>query len=285
MENNYHLNKVFFSSPLTLGDVKILQIGRMFCKHNTEIEPHVQTNLFELTIVTEGEGVISTGDVPQHVKRGDIYLSMPGDVHAIKTDPSKPMKFDFLAFSAIGFLGSEFDRITQQFHSPHTRLFNDDRIMLLVGNAILELNENEMYSKELLSALFTQVLIYTVRSFNTEQLKTASNDTTRAEQLCFKLMNYIDTHIYTLKNLDDLSKITGYSYGYLSSLFKKTTSNNLSNYFYEKKLDASRMLIKENKLTVTEISELLNYSSVFAYSKAFTKKYGISPKAYQKANK
>ena len=33
-------------------------------------------------------------------------------------------------------------------------------------------------------------------------------------------MNYIDTHIYTMKNLDELSEITDYSYGYLSVLFE-----------------------------------------------------------------
>ncbi len=281
MENNYHLNRLFYNDPLVLGDVTILQIGRMFAKRNTVIEPHIQTNLYELTVVTDGEGIIYTNNVKQPVKRGDIYFSMPGDVHSIETDPVRLLKFDFLAFTVNGFLGKDFDRITERFHSPDARLFNDDRIMPLVSNAIQEINENEIYSKELLQALLTQILIYTVRGFNSGRPMLQSNDTSRAEQLCYKLMNYIDTHIYTLKNLEQLATVTGYSYGYISSLFKKTTANTLSNYFYEKKLAASRMLIKENKLTITEISELLNYSSVFAYSKAFTKKYGVSPKQYR----
>ena len=97
-------------------------------------------------------------------------------------------------------------------------------------------------------------------------------------------MNYIDTHIHSLKNLSDLSKITDYSYGYLSTVFKKTTSNSLLSYYQNKKLDVVRLLILENELTITEISEMLNYSSVYALSKAFTKHYGVSPRNYRNNN-
>ena len=94
-------------------------------------------------------------------------------------------------------------------------------------------------------------------------------------------MNYIDTHIYSLKNLEDLADITDYSYGYLSALFKKTTSNTLSNYYHEKKLDAARLLILENKYKIIEIAEMLNYTSVYSFSKAFSNRYGVSPRNYK----
>ena len=37
----------------------------------------------------------------------------------------------------------------------------------------------------------------------------------------------------------------------------------------------------EGCLSVTNIAELLNYSSIYAFSKAFKEKYGVSPKRYQ----
>lgn len=41
------------------------------------------------------------------------------------------------------------------------------------------------------------------------------------------------------------------------------------------------LMIKEN-LSLTEISEKLNYSSVYSFSKAFKNKYGLSPSAWKK---
>jgi len=107
---------------------------------------------------------------------------------------------------------------------------------------------------------------------------------TNAQAFCYQLMNYIDTHIYSLKSLNELSVVTGYNYSYLSSLFKKTTKNTLSEYYSEKRLELSKHMLLENKLSITEIAEQLNYSSRFTYTKAFTNKYGISPANYRNIN-
>ena len=95
-------------------------------------------------------------------------------------------------------------------------------------------------------------------------------------------MNYIDTHLYSIKHLEVLAEVTGYSYGYLSDLFRKVTGNSLSGYFQEKKLQAAALLLQENKLQITQIAETLNYASVYAFSKAFRRQYGISPRQYRK---
>ena len=92
----------------------------------------------------------------------------------------------------------------------------------------------------------------------------------------------MDTHIYSLKSLKELEDFADYSYGYLSALFKRTTGNSLSDYYRERKLEAARILITENRIKATEISEMLGYSSVYAFSKAFTKRFGLSPRDYRK---
>ena len=49
--------------------------------------------------------------------------------------------------------------------------------------------------------------------------------------------------------------------------------------------DAFGQLLEENRLTVTKIAEMLNYASVYAFSKAFRKHYGLSPRAYENRKK
>ena len=39
-------------------------------------------------------------------------------------------------------------------------------------------------------------------------------------------------------------------------------------------------MLLERKYKVTEIAEMLNYASVYAFSKAFAKRYGLSPRNY-----
>lgn len=92
-------------------------------------------------------------------------------------------------------------------------------------------------------------------------------------------MNYIDANVYDMENLSDLSAVTNYNYNYVSTLFGKTTGMSLRDYFVNKKLEVADALVKEGKLKVAQIAEKLHYSSGNSLSKAYKKKYGVSPTA------
>lgn len=281
----YHLNKFYLSEPLRFDSIYLLQTGRMFCTDKTVIEPHIHTNLYELTVVTDGAAVISTNDVPTRVKKGDIYLSYPGDVHKIESDKDDPLKYDFFAFRLNNDeFEKDFSEIAQNYSSPHTRVFHDPRIRTLIGSVITELDSDDKYSNDLLNSVFKQIMIYVIRGFKSIKPGRDNSNASRNELLCYRLMSYIDTHLYSIKNLEELSSVTGYSYGYLSAIFKKTTGNTLASYYQARRLDAARLLLIENRLSVSEISDLFGYASVYAFSKAFKKHLGLSPKAFQKNN-
>lgn len=281
MAGIYHINKIFFDNPLNFGCINLLQIGRLYCNSGTIIPSHLHTDLYELTIVTDGKGVIITNGVKTNVRRGDIYFSHPFDSHIIESDTEVPLKFDFFAFTCNNEnFKKEIEFITEQFHDPNYRVFRDDNIRYIIGNAIAEICNENLYSDDLLKALFEQILIYLIRGFKRIAPENQSNNATDYEILSYRMMNYIDTHIYSIKNLDELSEVIGYSYSYLSALFKKTTGNTLSEYYIKKKLDVAQLLVLENRLKITEIAEKLNYSSVYSFSKAFSRRYAKSPRNY-----
>ena len=94
-------------------------------------------------------------------------------------------------------------------------------------------------------------------------------------------MNYIDTHIYSLTSLEELAEKFNYNYSYLSALFSKITGKTLREYYLERRLEVARTMVLEKNKKIWEIADMLNYSSAFAFSKAFTAKYGVSPKQMQ----
>lgn len=286
MNKEFHLYKSFFKNPLYFEGISVYQIGRLYCNPTTVVDTHWHTDLFELTIVTEGVGTVTTNGVPVRVEKGDIYLSLPKDAHKIESDSNYPLKFDFFAFTCdIEVLRNELEEISKKHHLSNKRIFRDDQIRRLIGNAIAELNDSKEYSDELLASIFRQVIIYTIRGFSNIQPSTYFSVVDESEILCYKIMNYIDTHIYTIKNLTELSEIIDYSYGYLSAIFKKTTNNTISDYYRKRKLETIRLLLIEDKLKIVEIAEMFNYSSVYALSKAFTNHFGVSPRNYRNSIK
>ncbi len=285
-KEQFHLDTSLFEKSIFFGDFELIQLGRKFCSSGSVIPEHHHLNWFEITVVTGGEGTIFSDGEFVNVKRGNIFLSFPGESHKIVSSSVSPLKYDYLSFwNHNKQFGLDFEDIISKNCKPEKRLFSDERINVLIANAIVEINSfDAKYSNETLTAIFNQIVIYLIRNFDNASGNKKNYNPTNAQAFCYQLMNYIDNHIYTIKSLNELSVVTGYNYSYLSSLFKKTTSNTLSNYYSDKKLELSKVLLLENKLSITEIAELLNYSSRFTYTKAFTNKYGVSPANYRNIN-
>lgn len=282
MDIRYHIDKNHISHPLRFGSFLFFQIGRMHCAEETVVPTHSHVNLFELTVVTGGLGQIFTNGAPVPVKRGDIHLSFPGDFHAIVADRNDPLKFDFYSFNTEDpDYAAELENIMQRCAKADARVFRDENIRRLVENAIAEFDGKGEYREKLLASSFEQIAIYLIRDFKQNSPAQRKGDATRAEELCYQMMNYIDTHVYSLAKLEELAEIFGYTYSYLSEIFKKTTSSTLLEYYRSRRLETARLLLDEGCLSVTKIAELLNYSSIYAFSKAFKEKYGVSPKRYQ----
>ena len=141
---------------------------------------------------------------------------------------------------------------------------------------------NQEYCQEILYTNFKQILFYILRSFKSKTKVVNSFRTLSPDELCYQIMHYIDTHMYSIKNLSVLSEKFSYNYSYLSNLFKNHTGITLSAYYHSRRLDAATLLIDEKKLKINQIAEILGYSSPYSFSKAFKQKYGSSPKNYTK---
>ena len=275
----YHLDKSFIKEPMKFSDVSVVQIGRRYFEQGDVMKLHAHKHFYELTIITDGEGEVFANGVGTPVKRGDIFLSLPFDMHRIVSSETAPMKYDFFSFSTENErFRTELEEISG-YLSPNERVFNDERVHALVCDAMMEFIESTKFSNELLYSIFTQIIIYIIRNIE-EGTKARTRNATQPQAICYQLMNYIDTHIYSITRLEDIAEMMSYNYSYLSNLFKKTTGGTLLSYYHKKRLDVARQLIAEGTMTITEIAEILNYSSLYSFSRAFKENFGISPKQY-----
>ena len=275
----YHLDKSFVKEPMKFSDISVLQIGRRYFEQGDVMKPHAHKHFYELTIITDGEGEVFANGVGTPVKRGDIFLSLPFDMHRIVSSETAPMKYDFFSFSTENERFSAALEEISGYLSPEERVFNDERVHALVCDAMMEFIESTKFSNELLYSVFTQIIIYIIRNIE-EGNKARTRNATQPQAICYQLMNYIDTHIYSITRLEDVAETMNYNYSYLSNLFKKTTGDTLLSYYHKKRLDVARQLIAEGTMKMTEIAETLNYSSLYSFSRAFKESFGISPRQY-----
>ena len=281
-DNLYHFNKAYIDEPKPLGEMSLIQLGRMHCHGKTVVGEHLhrEREYYELTVVTDGAGIITTNRVPIPVTKGQIYLSLPCDLHRIESDREDPLKFDFLSFSAEEpTIREEMRRIARTCTEADQRMISDERISMLVGDAIAELSTPEPFSDAILEAILRQIAWYLIRDFKSLSEKRERPKVKTPNELCYQMMHYIDTHLYTMSNLSELSQEFRYNYSYLSALYRSVTGDTLRQYYCDRRLEAARLLLEEGNLSVGEVAELLHYSSIYTFSRAFKDRYRFCPSA------
>lgn len=76
---------------------------------------------------------------------------------------------------------------------------------------------------------------------------------------------------------DYISEQLDYNYNHLSSLFSEVTGTTIANYIIINKIERVKELLLYDELTLTEISLLMEYSSVAHLSHQFKKVTGLTP--------
>ena len=94
-------------------------------------------------------------------------------------------------------------------------------------------------------------------------------------------MVFSDEEIH-VKSSVYLAEKLNHSYGYLSNLFSEVTYTSIENFLIMQRIERAKQLIVNNKLTLTEISYKLHYSSVAHLSTQFKNTTGLTPSQFQK---
>ena len=83
------------------------------------------------------------------------------------------------------------------------------------------------------------------------------------------------------KMSDYLSGSLYISYGHLSFLFHNEKGISLRDYVIRRKIEKVKMMMRDDKITLTQIANKLDYSSVAHLSSQFLKVEGINPSTYR----
>lgn len=92
----------------------------------------------------------------------------------------------------------------------------------------------------------------------------------------------IDAHLTEKLTLDSIADRIHYSRSHIASQFRKSAGTTVAHYIAKRRLEEAEKFLRSEKYTISQIAELLNYSSVQYFSKCFKDEYGCSPSAYNK---
>lgn len=98
-----------------------------------------------------------------------------------------------------------------------------------------------------------------------------------------RVQAYIEAHLKKSMTLVELSKIAGYSPAYTSTLFRELTGEALFDYIRKRRLSIAALVLRDGSDYNRVLDVALDYlfDSHEGFTRAFSKTFGVNPKAYQ----
>ncbi len=281
MAHKFHLDNNFSQNLRYFGDISLLQIGIMHCAAGDVIGPHMHGSYFELTAVIDGEGFVYANNDKTAVKSEDIFVSGPFETHDIVSSKENPLKFMFCAFNCNDSeLSKGLFELAEKFKAYCPRVIKNAALSGQLELALNKVNDtNDPLYEKFMHTLLTEIILLTLAAMN--QNANAPRLISKAQEFCYQVMAYINNNVTELSSLRSLSEVFSYDYFYMSKTFRRTTGQTLSDYYTGVRLRTAKMYI-EKGYSFADVAELLNFSSVYAFSKSFKRHFGITPSEYRK---
>ncbi len=288
INNKYLYDFSFFNEPKRFNDLILYQLGEIYCNNSAVVESHIHDNFFELTFVISGKGLVFAGNECKEVGKNDVFISLPYERHEIISDKIDPIRYYYVAFSYDK--NSEYHKIlfdnSMLSLSSSMRIYHSSQFAEKFVSLISTFESGDLpYSNRYFELSMKLLTIDIFRIYQQIFTQTYQSPTISGEQnLYYKIMNYIDRNLTKINKLTDIANDLNYNYVYISRIFKQKFNESIYSYYSNKKLELAKKLIDEGKMSITEISDYLNYSSIYVFSRIFKKRFGISPNTYKQQN-
>lgn len=271
LDNPFNYSNI--SSSLDISEIYTKFYQEKGTNYNFSGEKH---SYWELTYVDKGELLTTIDRVSYHLKQGDLIFYAPMQFHTQST-------FEKISSS---YLTINFKMNFNHADLLCNKIFSIQRdSYFIVTRLIEELSNDNLYSNDLSLCYLKQLIIQMLRLDNSHfhSKPTTHMQQTYENELLNDILLYIDNNIYEKISVSTLCEHFCISTSMLHSLFRKNMNNTAKNYINELKLSKSKELIRNSTHTLSEISEMLGFSSIHYFSKKFKSYFNISPTEYSKS--
>lgn len=260
------------------GNLRSLNVVTVFDQHWNPlrtVEPHSHDH-YQIDYFYEGHGIMNISGRSYAVKRGELYVCNPGDVHRYEAAKENPMGNLTLKFT----IECEPVLIFPN-HVGNVGLLSRDQQRDLeshLARACVEANK-PTNKDSLPSSVFAMAFFVLLVKYLRETEKLAEE---KSAGRCDAVMTYIKDHYNLHITLGELAKIAGVHPKYLCRKFALEKGITPMEALTKERMKAAKRLLRNTTLPITEIAIHAGYPSIAHFSKRFKEITGDTPKEFRR---
>lgn len=238
---------------------------------NSTLHTHPHTELF---FVISGQGSFQLQQQRYPVAKQDLVVINSGVPHAELSQDGSPMEYIVLGVARLEVLADAQGYVRSHFDAGWNELEGYLRLMLQEARS-------GKPGYQLICQHLLEIIMQLLLRHDNLALTAASADQKRSRE-CSLVRRYIDDHFKDNLTLDQLAELAHINKYYLVHAFRKEYNTSPISYQISRRIQESRMLLTNTDYSLSQISQILGFSSLSYFSQSFRRLEGISPMEYRK---
>ena len=228
--------------------------GMENCDPSHKFGPFIR-NYYLIHFVVSGKGTFETARGIHSLEKRKAFLIKPGEVTVYQADEVDPWEYLWIGFR--GKSAERFSELSDTFEY-------DESLLPEIYNAFKNEKSREELIMSVMFKLYAQLFC----------------EGDMSEDYPGKVANYINSHYMEDVTIASIASALRLNRKYLARIFKEKNGVSMQEFLINKRLHEAKKLLKLGH-TVEESAYLVGYSDPFGFSKAFKKRYGVSPCSFK----
>lgn len=246
-------------------------------------------DFWEIMYTDRGEVMVTCGNEEYCLQQGQLILLPPNVFHALSTCDEKLANVFIISFveagNSLNKIGGRILSATDSVKSLIRALIRESAKTFIlpmsrIDRRCLRRREDIAFGAEqIIKMRLEELLILLYRNENAQESEGGSK-ARYDDYIAGKIMEFLKDNIYNQITLSEVTSSLGYGKTYVSNIFKRVYGRGIMECYTLLKMEEAKHLLREGKMTVSQIAECLCFSSPQFFSKRFTQITNMSPRQY-----
>ena len=239
--------------------------------------PHSH-NYTELFYIVGGDGQFQINDRIFPVQAHQLVVVNPNIIHTEVSYEAHPLEY-----IVVGIEGLELtDPGTQEGRYCIYTFPEENPVLTCMQNILQEMQYREAEYQTVCQALMEIIMVHLLRNASVSATQVHSHFPTNRQ--CASVRYYIEQHYKENITLDLLAEKASINKYYMAHAFKREYGVSPISYLITCRIREGKRLLSETDLSLSQIANILGFSSSSYFSQSFRNSEGMSPTEYRKAN-
>lgn len=243
-------------------------------------------SFYEVCFVLDGQGDFLINDEIFKIKKGDLFIAKPNELHEIISSKENHLAIYYWAYTLIPFgkgsktdLGMLLDRLENSSIYIST---DNSYISEILHRLKKEAIGNQIAYQSIIKMLIKELIIETARTYTNKITFEPSKKTVSHEEVVVAtIARYLKDNYTHSVSLEEISAQVYLSPRHISRLFKKVKGITIKSYAMEVRLNIAKQLLLEADISITNVAYETGFQDVRHFSTVFRKNIGKSPSEYR----